>query len=232
MNINYQSFIFILLLIVASCAGVWYFKLVPESQPTTINTYVGIYNITDFVLWSNLTDILTPYAFSNHTHDTYLTITNFTTAISNYYNQSEIDTLLDAYALTGHNHTGVYALLAHTHTFNVTTITIINYNGKIADITHADTSKHTINLTVVLSESRKIMWIELACTRNSGTGYMWSYPNNGSQYRNISSATSSGVTYICGTTINSFIYSLTVSGDDFDLFCFGYAVSTDIGVTS
>lgn len=44
-------------------------------------------------------------------------LTDYAIARSNLevYSSDEIDTLLTGYALTGHNHDGVYSLVGHTH---------------------------------------------------------------------------------------------------------------------
>jgi len=100
----------------------------------------------------------------------------------------------------------------------------VPYNGKIADITHADTNKHTLDLATALSETRKIIAVNLTCNRIAGVGWLYVYPNE-------------EVTgYVVGTWMNIHMlvviangtqrlqYRLDAVNDDHDLYCSGYVV--------
>jgi hypothetical protein len=105
----------------------------------------------------------------------------------------------------------------------------VPYNGKIADITHADTNKHTLTLAnaggtgAIAGETRKIISLELMAERTGGTGGFAAYANEGVK-----------VFYLDGWNAIKFVvikdgtqrlqYALTVANDDWDLYCFGYVV--------
>jgi parallel beta-helix repeat protein len=102
----------------------------------------------------------------------------------------------------------------------------VPYNGKIADITHPDTGKHTLDLATALTETRTIIGIWVGFPRISGTGYIAFYPNNGTNYiANAGTGTIKGEYFVLilpgSQTLD---YSLTVANDDFDLYCWGYEV--------
>ena len=104
-------------------------------------------------------------------------------------------------------------------------VVFVPYNDKMADITHADTSKHTLDLAVALAESRKIIAINIKPYRISGTGNLLLYPNEGT---NNYYTTSGGNPPFCvikdGT--NRLQYSQSVANDDWDLYCLGYVVES------
>ena len=101
----------------------------------------------------------------------------------------------------------------------------VPYNGKIADITHADTSKHTVDLASALSETRKIVAITLFPTRITGTGGFRVYPNEGTSLFNVPTGYPFSDVVIADGT-NRLQYSLSAANDDWDLYCFGYVVET------
>lgn len=98
----------------------------------------------------------------------------------------------------------------------------VPYNGKIADITHADTNKHTLDLAIALSERRKIIAVMVTGIKQSGTGVFCVYPNEGSTYLVASWEAMRFVIMADGT--QRLQYNLSVANDDFDLYCFGYVV--------
>ena len=99
----------------------------------------------------------------------------------------------------------------------------VPYNGKIADITHADTDNHTLDLAAALSETRTIITVAVRPVRVSGTGSLKKFPNEG-YYRD------QGLYYDVTTWMvikygtNRLQYALTDANDDFDVYCFGYVV--------
>ena len=103
----------------------------------------------------------------------------------------------------------------------------VPYNNKIADITHADTQKHTLDLAAALSETRNIVVVHLGATRISGTGQFTIYPNEGT-YNLIPAwpVANSEVWAILKNATNRLQYNLNVINDDWDLYCFGYVVVT------
>lgn len=99
----------------------------------------------------------------------------------------------------------------------------VPYNAKIADITHADTSVHYLDLAVALPETRKIIKLTIRASRISGTGELRVYSNEGAAYQQAGTITTDvTVTIAAGT--QRLKYNLTVANDDFDLYCFGYDV--------
>lgn len=103
----------------------------------------------------------------------------------------------------------------------------VPYNGKIADITHADTNKHFLDLATALSETRQIIMIQINADRQAGSGYMYVYPNEGANGVNTGDWTPPAgyqecVIIAAGT--NRLQYALGVANDDFDVFCYGYVV--------
>lgn len=101
-------------------------------------------------------------------------------------------------------------------------IVFVPYNGKIGDLTHADTSKHFLGLEAALSETRKIIGLFTRCLRQSGTGGLRVYPNEGSIYIGISTGYETTVIIADGT--QRMEYNLSVANDDFDFYCLGYMV--------
>jgi len=100
----------------------------------------------------------------------------------------------------------------------------IHYNGKIADITHADTNKHTLDLAAALSETRTIISVQTYAQRMSGSGDLYVLPNEGSQPAMVGSLDSMLGFCIIAARTNRLQYQMTVANDDFDLYCFGYIV--------
>jgi len=102
---------------------------------------------------------------------------------------------------------------------------IVPKNAKIADITHADTAKHTLDLAAALSETRKIIDIHVSTNRIGGTGYFRVYPNEGTAHLQCGTySDGSDHRVIIANGTQRLQYSLTTANDDFDLFCFGYVV--------
>ena len=99
----------------------------------------------------------------------------------------------------------------------------IPYNGKIADITHADTNKHTLDLAAALSEARTIVAINGFAIRITGTGGFRVYPNEGTSYVDATGTYPWGVMLIAAGT-QRLQYNQSVANDDFDLYCTGYLV--------
>ena len=100
----------------------------------------------------------------------------------------------------------------------------VPYNGKIADITHADTNKHTLDLAAALTETRKIVKILVVSTRITGTGIMYAYPNEGTDLVVFDQWIGVPLEYGVKDGTNRIQYALGTSGDDFDLYCMGYVV--------
>ena len=89
-------------------------------------------------------------------------------------------------------------------------------NEKIADITHADTNKHTITLAA-LGLPDNAIGLLLTANRVSGTGSLRVYPIEGT----LGVALTGEISNI--VVINNRLqYDLTVANDDFDLYCIGY----------
>jgi len=99
----------------------------------------------------------------------------------------------------------------------------IPYNGKIADISEADTEKHYLDLEAALGETRKIIAIILNAVRVTGTGNFDAYPNEGTHEARITFRTNTA-TIIIKPGTQRLQYAQTVAGDDFDLYCLGYIV--------
>ena len=98
----------------------------------------------------------------------------------------------------------------------------VPYNGKIADITHADTNRHNLDLAAPLSETRTIIAIIVNATRISGSGTIFVYPNEGDKNTQISPGDSRVATVIIAAGMQRLQYYLNVANDDFDLNCLGY----------
>lgn len=100
----------------------------------------------------------------------------------------------------------------------------VPYNGKIADITHADTNKHTLDLQTALSETREIVAIIPWATRISGSGGFYMFPNEGTQEVNSTGDTAKQCFIVIKDGTNRIQYLLSVANDDWDLYCLGYVV--------
>lgn len=101
----------------------------------------------------------------------------------------------------------------------------VPYNGKIADITHADTNKHTLDLAAALGETRTIIAVILNVARIAGTGDFRVYPNEGAKFLYIEMWNQSDFVVIASNS-QRLQYNQTVANDDFDLYCLGYVVET------
>ena len=101
----------------------------------------------------------------------------------------------------------------------------VPYNGKIADITEADTNKHFLDLETALSETRKIIAVQLHQTLVAGADDLYAYPNEGTEKTWIY-ARSLGVAnwIIIADGTQRLQYSLETANDDFDVYCIGYVV--------
>jgi len=99
----------------------------------------------------------------------------------------------------------------------------VPYNGKIADITDADTNKHTIDLETALSETRKIIALIITADRVAGTGELGIYANEGSRRINLQIGSRWGMVTIADGT-QRLQYDQGVANDDYDLYCLGYVV--------
>ena len=99
-------------------------------------------------------------------------------------------------------------------------------NAKIADITHADTNKHTLDLAAALSETRKIISVLIGPQRIGGTGFFRMYPNEGAMGLPNWAYGGSSMFYniIIADATNRLQYDLSVANDDFDVYCYGYVV--------
>jgi len=106
----------------------------------------------------------------------------------------------------------------------------VPYNGKIADITEADTNKHYLTLAnsagtgAIAGETRKIIAVILNNSRISGTGSLLYLPNEGN--RNATGAASSlgPVNVVIANGTQRLQYYQSVANDDFELYCLGYVV--------
>jgi len=101
----------------------------------------------------------------------------------------------------------------------------IPYDGKIADITHPDTNKHTLDLATILTETRKIIGLIIYIFRMAGTGGFIVYPAEGATGLWISNGDKSPTIVIADGT-QRLQYSLYVANDDWDIYCSGYVVET------
>lgn len=99
----------------------------------------------------------------------------------------------------------------------------IPYNGKIADITHADILRHTLDLQAALGDTREIIAVTVVALRQSGTGVFYVYPNEGADFLVAENQFRSPCVIIADGT-NRLQYSLSVANDDWDLYCMGYVV--------
>ena len=109
--------------------------------------------------------------------------------------------------------------------------TFVPYNGKIADITHADTNKHTLTLAnaagtgAIAGETREIIAVILTVTRVSGTGGFLAYPNEGTSSGGVGSSSFVYPAFVVvADGLQRLQYKLDVANDDFDLYCVGFVV--------
>jgi hypothetical protein len=106
----------------------------------------------------------------------------------------------------------------------------VPYNEKIADITHADTILHTLELAnaagtgAIAGETRKIVSVEIGADRIAGNGSFRMYPNEGARILNINTGTAYHHIVIIANATNRLQYSLSVTNDDWDVYCVGYVV--------
>jgi len=106
----------------------------------------------------------------------------------------------------------------------------VPYNGKIADITEADTLKHYLTLAnsagtgAIAGETRKIIAILIEAKRMAGTDSFLAYPNEGAQYGYYASTISRPPLIVIADGTQRLQYSQNAANDDFDLYCFGYVV--------
>ena len=103
-------------------------------------------------------------------------------------------------------------------------VVFVSYNAKIADINEVDTNKHFLDLQTALTETRNIIAVTLGRLRNSGTGNINTFPNEGIVQLTIDSY-GIGDMVIIATGTNRLQYAQTVANDDFDLICKGYIVT-------
>lgn len=99
----------------------------------------------------------------------------------------------------------------------------VPYNGKIADINESDTNKHTLDLEVALSETRKIIGLIFYGVRISGSGLWQDYPNEGVN-RSVEGDYYDTHFVVIKDGSQRLEYAQSVANDDFDLYCFGYVV--------
>jgi len=99
----------------------------------------------------------------------------------------------------------------------------VPYNGKIANINETDTSKHFLDLATALSENRTIIGVILRGARISGTGVLYTYPDEGVSSNTIITGQSS-VDIIISAGTQRLQYAQSVANDDWDVVCFGYVV--------
>lgn len=97
------------------------------------------------------------------------------------------------------------------------------YNAKVADITHADTNKHTITLAELGLPANAVALL-LQANRVSGTGSLRGYPNEGVYPLYLGQGSiQPGIVF--GIINERLEYDLTVINDDWDLLCMGYWTS-------
>ena len=100
----------------------------------------------------------------------------------------------------------------------------IPHNSKLADITHADTNKHTLDLATALSETRDIVAVQIYGLRQTGSGNFLVYPNEGTYYTYAGHGFYYTFMAILADGENRLQYALDVASDDWDLYCMGYVV--------
>lgn len=108
----------------------------------------------------------------------------------------------------------------------------VPFNGKIADITEADTNTHLLTLAnaggtgAIAGETRKVIMVICGFQRIAGTGGFRLYPNEGANTVTFSPiiGTSLTLSVVIADGTQRVQYSQTVANDDWDLYCFGYVV--------
>lgn len=194
-----------MLLIVMSGFIVYKLELIPKSGSQNITVSIGDMNVTDFVTWGNLT-------------------------LLDFTNTSYIESLLEQYSLIDHIHTYDFSDFANdSQTIVLNFTNFVGYNGKIFDLTYADTSHHyTSSVATALSETRTVVGLVLTSTRSSGTGNLNVYSIEGASY-DLVSTIRTGCSVI-GIINDRIEHNLSVANDDFDLYCLGYWVSYSVTV--
>ena len=100
----------------------------------------------------------------------------------------------------------------------------IPYNGKIADITHADLNKHTLDLAAVLGETRKIIAVIVNAVLMVGAGNIYCYPNEGAFSLRFGDYQAYNQFVVIANGTQRLQYALDTINDDWDVYCFGYVV--------
>ena len=100
----------------------------------------------------------------------------------------------------------------------------VPFNAKIADITHADTNVHYLDLAVALAETKKIVSVKCGGARIAGTGNMKFFPNEGTYNQNMANSTTFTGDIVIANGTNRLQYSLSVANDDWDFYCYSYVV--------
>lgn len=103
----------------------------------------------------------------------------------------------------------------------------VGYNGKIASFQRSDTSIFYLNLTEALNDKRTIVAISVRGVRVSGSGGLYTYPNEGSYPLAIGhSSFSSWIIIKYGTNMLPLYQS--VANDSWDVYCYGYVVEAEL----
>lgn len=90
--------------------------------------------------------------------------------------------------------------------------------SKVADITHADTSEHTVT-PAALGLPPNAVLLDITAERASGSGNFHILTTSSGQFKIV--ATNSMALWPIDNT-GAFRYKLSVKSDDWDIFCFGY----------
>lgn len=110
-----------------------------------------------------------------------------------------------------------------THLFQI----YVGYNGKIASFQRTDTSLFYINLTEALDDERTIIAINVRGVRVSGSGGLYTYPNEGVYPLAIGhSSFSSWIIIKYGT--NRLPLYQSVANDSWDVYCYGYVIEAEL----
>ena len=110
-----------------------------------------------------------------------------------------------------------------THLFQI----YVGYNGKIASFQRNDTNLFYLNLTEALNEKRTIVAINVRGVRRSGTGILYTYPNEGDYPLAIGhSSFSSWIIIKYGT--NRLPLRQSVANDSWEIYCYGYVVEAKL----
>jgi len=109
--------------------------------------------------------------------------------------------------------------------------TFVPYNGKIGDLTHADTNRHELTVAnpagtgAIAGETRKIIMLILGAVRMAGAGSFSLYPNEGATGSpQWTTDVSNPHPIVIANDSQRVQYSLSVAGNDWDLYCMGYVV--------